>query len=62
MEWHELRAHRVEWIRQTLAERGVAPSTVNVALSALSGVLLRLICGMRAPTCDWPRKASHLPG
>ncbi len=38
IEWHELRAHHVEWIRQALTERGVAPSTVNVTLSALKGI------------------------
>ena len=36
--WHQLRAHHVEWIRQALTERGVAPSTVNVTLSALKGI------------------------
>lgn len=36
--WHELRAHHIEWIRQALLERGVAPSTVNVTLSALKGI------------------------
>ncbi len=39
--WHELRAHHVEWIRQALTERGVAPSTVNVTLSALKGIARR---------------------
>ncbi len=39
--WHELRAHHVEWIRQALQERGVAPSTVNVTLSALKGIARR---------------------
>ncbi len=39
--WHELRAHHVEWIRQALSERGVAPSTVNVTLSALKGIARR---------------------
>ena len=41
VEWHELRAHHVEWIRQALTERGVAPSTVNVTLSALKGIARR---------------------
>ncbi len=41
VEWHELRAHHVEWIRQALSERGVAPSTVNVTLSALKGIARR---------------------
>ncbi len=41
VEWHELRAHHVEWIRQALIERGVAPSTVNVTLSALKGIARR---------------------
>ncbi len=39
--WHELRAHHVEWIHQALTERGVAPSTVNVTLSALKGIARR---------------------
>ncbi len=39
--WHALRAHHVEWIRQALTERGVAPSTVNVTLSALKGIARR---------------------
>ncbi len=39
--WHELRAHHVEWIRQALTERGVAPSTINVTLSALKGIARR---------------------
>jgi len=39
--WHELRAHHVEWIRQALTERGVAPTTVNVTLSALKGIARR---------------------
>ncbi len=38
VEWESLRAHHVEWIRQALTERGVAPSTVNVTLSALKGI------------------------
>ncbi len=41
MEWAELRAHHVEWIRQALTERDVAPSTVNVTLSALKGIARR---------------------
>ncbi len=41
VEWHELRAHHVEWIRQALLERGVAPRTVNVTLSALKGIAKR---------------------
>ncbi len=39
--WHELRAHHVEWIRQALLERDVAPRTVNVTLSALKGIARR---------------------
>ncbi len=39
--WHELRAHHVEWIRQALLDRGVAPRTVNVTLSALKGIARR---------------------
>ncbi len=39
--WESLRAHHVEWIRQALTERGVAPSTVNVTLSALKGIARR---------------------
>ena len=30
--WHELRAHHVEWIRQALTDRDVAPTTMNVTL------------------------------
>jgi hypothetical protein len=41
VEWHELRAHHVEWIRQALTERDVAPTTVNVTLSALKGIARR---------------------
>ncbi len=41
VEWYQLRAHHVEWIRQALSERGVAPSTVNVTLSALKGIARR---------------------
>jgi site-specific recombinase XerD len=41
VEWHELRAHHVEWIRQALTERDVAPSTVNVTLPALKGIARR---------------------
>jgi site-specific recombinase XerD len=41
VEWESLRAHHVEWIRQALTERGVAPSTVNVTLSALKGIARR---------------------
>ncbi len=41
VEWHELRAHHVEWIRQALIERDVAPTTVNVTLSALKGIARR---------------------
>ncbi len=41
VEWHELRDHHIEWIRQALTERGVAPSTVNVTLSALKGIARR---------------------
>ncbi len=41
VEWHELRAHHVEWIRQALQERDVAPSTVNVTLSAIKGIARR---------------------
>ncbi|MDP9381230.1 MAG: tyrosine-type recombinase/integrase [Chloroflexota bacterium] len=41
VEWHELRAHHVEWIRQALLERDVAPRTVNVTLSALKGIAKR---------------------
>ncbi|MDP9383048.1 MAG: tyrosine-type recombinase/integrase [Chloroflexota bacterium] len=39
--WHELRAHHMEWIRQALLERDVAPRTVNVTLSALKGISKR---------------------
>jgi site-specific recombinase XerD len=39
--WHDLRAHHVEWIRQALLERDVAPRTVNVTLSALKGIAKR---------------------
>jgi integrase len=39
--WHELKAHHVEWIRQALIERDVAPRTVNVTLSALKGIAKR---------------------
>jgi len=39
--WWQLGAHHVEWIRQALQERGVAPSTVNVTLSALKGIARR---------------------
>jgi hypothetical protein len=39
--WHELRAHHVEWIRQALLERDVAPRTVNVTLSALKRIARR---------------------
>ncbi len=41
VEWYQLRAHHVEWIRQALSGRGVAPSTVNVTLSALKGIARR---------------------
>ncbi len=41
VEWESLRAHHVEWIRQALTDRGVAPSTVNVTLSALKGIARR---------------------
>jgi len=41
VERHELRAYHVEWIRQALQERGVAPSTVNVTLSAHKGIARR---------------------
>lgn len=41
VEWHELCAHHAEWIRQALTERGVAPSTVNVTISALKGIARR---------------------
>lgn len=41
VEWHELRAHHVERVRQALSERGVAPSTVNGTLPALKGIARR---------------------
>src|SRR6266511_2265680 len=36
--WHALRFVHVEAIRQRLLERGVAPKTVNLTLTALRGI------------------------
>lgn len=38
MVWHDLRFVHVEFIRQRLVERGVAPATVNLTLAALRGI------------------------
>ncbi len=41
VQWHCLRAHHLEWIRQALLERDAAPATVNLTLSVLKGILGR---------------------
>lgn len=41
VQWHCLRAHHLESIRQALLERDAAPATVNLTLSVLKGIAQR---------------------
>ncbi len=38
MVWHELRFPNLEFIHQRMLERGAAPTTVNLTLTALKGI------------------------